>query len=406
MSTPTDVSQNAEWLVSYARRNEISVIWLGYGNISYPLLVAIKALAPELKVVVDTDSVWSRFLLRELPFCSEIDRQKTIEREGRTKMYEEEQSVVLADVTTAVSEIDARYYRSIAESPERVHIFSNAIDLASYATPPTRAPGVSSPYVYVAGSFYAPNAPMTEATLWMVNHIWPIIKHEVPEATLVILGNGADKYLKSNRTDVLVQGYVDSVLPYLCHASVAAVPLRFESGTRFKILEAAACKIPIVSTTLGAEGIPAVAGRDILVGDTAEAFAVGCISILRNPARAKELSHNAFELISRHYTVPALAQEAQSILAYLAESSKTGVADSPSYQQKGRTTCVMEAPVSRIRSALVAFQSGNYDETVLTELASDPDGVIREISTYAPECIEGIIRTLSELSVGYSRRVQ
>jgi glycosyltransferase involved in cell wall biosynthesis len=116
---------------------------------------------------------------------------------------------------------------------------------------------------------------------------------------------------------ITITGKVVSVLPYLCHANVAIVPLFFESGTRFKILEAGATGIPMVSTTLGAEGIPVINGKEILIADEPEEFAEAVIRIIENPDFAANLVNNCKALIEESYSVDALVNEANEILDFL-----------------------------------------------------------------------------------------
>ena len=109
-----------------------------------------------------------------------------------------------------------------------------------------------------------------------------------------------------------------SVLPYLKNAEVAVVPLRFESGTRFKIMEAGICNVPIVSTTLGAEGIPITNGQELIIADTPEDFARGIIEVITKPERAGYLTQNCRRLIEQQYSISTAAEEAQQILQSLA----------------------------------------------------------------------------------------
>ena len=95
------------------------------------------------------------------------------------------------------------------------------------------------------------------------------------------------------------------------------MPLRFESGTRFKILEAGACAIPVVSTTLGAEGIPAIDGKDILIADTPEDFANLIVKVINNPQMADHLGSNLRKLVAKHFSIDALATEGQNIIDFL-----------------------------------------------------------------------------------------
>ena len=98
---------------------------------------------------------------------------------------------------------------------------------------------------------------------------------------------------------------------------VALVPLKFESGTRFKILEAGACGIPIVSTTLGAEGIPLTNGKNILIADNSKSFAKSVIRLLSDRDFAKQISHDCRNFILKNYTIDVLSAEAESILMSL-----------------------------------------------------------------------------------------
>jgi glycosyltransferase involved in cell wall biosynthesis len=100
---------------------------------------------------------------------------------------------------------------------------------------------------------------------------------------------------------------------------VALVPLKYESGTRFKILEAGACSVPLVSTTLGAEGIPVIDGEHILIADDASGFASAILRLLEDKELANMLAANCNRLVCKQFSVDALAKDASRILEYLDE---------------------------------------------------------------------------------------
>lgn len=221
-------------------------------------------------------------------------------------------------MTTAVSEVDAEYYRGVAADPGRVHVFSNVIDVQSYQTAPPPPPNFKKPSIYLAGSFGHYNSPMDMAARWMLEEVFPRVLKKHPDLHFYIVGRDSELgFGQFNGPNVTVTGRLDSVLPYLCNVDVALVPLMFESGTRFKILEAGACKIPLVSTTLGAEGIPVVDGRDILIADEPAEFADAIIKILDDKNLANRLAQNCFRLVTERYSVEALTAEAKHILEYL-----------------------------------------------------------------------------------------
>ncbi|GEM_PF-576782 len=313
----TSIENDAEFIKQYVLQNRIDILWFGYGNISYQLMKSLKEMIPDIKMVCDTDSVWSRFVLRELPYEKDPARRDRIERDGRLKEQEESKWVEFCDVTTAVSEVDAHYYRGLTRNPSKIMLFSNVIDLESYKKIENKPIGLQNPSIYLAGSF-GPKSPMDKAARWFLADIYPIIKKEVPNIHFYIIGTGSKETL-NDITDrsITVLGKVASVLPYLQHIDVSIVPLQFESGTRFKIMEAAACKKPIVSTTLGAEGIPVKNGRHLLIADTPQSFAEAVIKLLKNDLLSKKIANECHKLISQSYSIKSLTLEALSIIERL-----------------------------------------------------------------------------------------
>lgn len=317
-----DIRREADFIIAHVDRRSIEMIWFGYGNISFPLIRRIRQLRPQLKVVCDTDSVWSRFILRELPYAHG-PRRLLIQWLGWRKQREERAWVNLCDITTAVSEIDAEYYRSLAQDPSRVRIFSNVIDVASYDVPPPPAAHMKHPCIYLAGVFGRYHSPMDVAARWLLDEVMPLVRREMPQVHLYLVGKDSDRmYGHLSGEHITATGKLPSVLPYLCHVDVALVPLLFESGTRFKILEAGACRVPMVSTTLGAEGIPVTDGEHLLLADTPEAFAAAILRLLKDRAYAGQLADNCHALVYKCYSVECLAQEAATILAPLQEAGR------------------------------------------------------------------------------------
>ena len=315
LSDPNSVDLSLE-ILQQAENIGADVIWLGYGNISYPLLEHLKKRS-SIKVVVDTDSVWSRFVLRRLPFARDEAEREKIRREGLQKEEEERKGASLADVTTAVSQVDADYYRPLAREPRHVHLFSNVIDLENYRLLPPPPASLKKPCLYLAGSF-GPRSPMEDAARWVLENVLPSLQKAIPDLQFIIAGSGSDTTLADVQCpSVTVTGKVPSTLSYLCHADVALVPLRFESGTRFKILEAGACGTPVISTTLGAEGLEVIHGKHLLLADTPEDFIQAVLRLLHDRVLASTLSSNLRRLVEEKYSLNALVQEGRQILSHL-----------------------------------------------------------------------------------------
>lgn len=307
----------AHFILNYAKRNDINIIWFGFGNISFPLIKLIKKKRPNLKIVCDTDSVWSRFVLRGLPFEDDPIRRKNIERNGKKKEIEERAWVNLCDVTTAVSEVDAEYYREISKDPERIKIFSNVIDFDFYQNHPLPPADFKKPCIYLAGSFGL-LWPMDRAARWVIEEVFPLLQKAIHEIHFYIIGKGSkETFSDINNKNITIVGRVTSVLPFLCNADVSIVPLHYESGTRFKILEAGAAGVPIVSTTIGAEGIPVTHGKDIMIADEPEHFAKHILGLVEDKLYAKKIASNCKKLIQENYSIESLAKEGKEIINYL-----------------------------------------------------------------------------------------
>ena len=313
----SELDRDAKYILQIAKENNINIIWFGYGNISYDLIKLVNKFNSKLQLVCDTDSVWSRFILRELPYVKDRVRVDQIKIDGELKEKEESEWVDLCDITTAVSEVDAQYYRSIAKDKSKVMLFSNVIDMNTYSQYYKKSSELISPNIYLAGSF-VPQSAMDKAARWFINDIYPLVKKEIPEIHFYIVGSGSKETLHDIIDEsISVMGKVESVLPYLSYSDVSIVPLRFESGTRFKIMEAAACNVPIVSTTLGAEGIPVKHEKDILIADTEKDFANSIIRIIINKEFGSHLSNNCYDLIKQNNSVDTLVVEAKKIIERL-----------------------------------------------------------------------------------------
>ena len=170
----------------------------------------------------------------------------------------------------------------------------------------------------LAGSFWQGNSPMEMAARWVLEEILPRLRRRIPSVHLYIVGRGSD-LIFGNLHDpgVTVTGRIPSVLPYLYHADVALVPLKFESGTRFKIMEAGACGIPVVSTTLGAEGLPVTDGRHVLLADEPDVFADAIARLIEERDFARGLADNCRTLIRACCSIETLENEAKDILQRL-----------------------------------------------------------------------------------------
>jgi glycosyltransferase involved in cell wall biosynthesis len=150
----------------------------------------------------------------------------------------------------------------------RIAVIENGVDAAAFHP---AAPGAGRKRLVFVGSMnYHANI---DAAVWFTRDIWPAIHRRFPDWTLTLVGSNPAAAVMALRGDAVeVTGTVLSVAPYYEDAFAAIVPLRSGGGTRLKILEAMAAGVPVISTTLGAEGLAVSPGENILIADREESW--------------------------------------------------------------------------------------------------------------------------------------
>jgi polysaccharide biosynthesis protein PslH len=145
--------------------------------------------------------------------------------------------------------------------------------------------------------------PNEDGMLYFVREILPLIRHEEPSATLSIVGRAPTPAVTRLGAEygIEVTGRVGDVRPHMAAGSVYVVPLRIGGGTRLKIFEAMAMGLPVVSTTVGAEGLPVAPGVHVLVADDAAGFAAAVVGLLRDFAERTRIGEAGRQLVAERY---------------------------------------------------------------------------------------------------------
>ncbi len=164
----------------------------------------------------------------------------------------------------------------------------------------TNKEGLAKKLLFCGSLNYHPNK---EGLLWFYNKVWPIITKEIEDIELCIIGRGDTKPFKHFSGDKRIKlvGEVEDVLPYYQQNYIAIVPLLSGSGTRLKILEAMSFGNPIVTTSIGIEGINVENRREALIADTPEAFSDAIIEIINTPELGETFRDKANQLIKSTY---------------------------------------------------------------------------------------------------------
>ena len=154
--------------------------------------------------------------------------------------------------------------------------------------------------------------PNEDGVEWFAGSILPRVRDAVPGATLEVVGRNPSRRvsaLAERYPGVTVTGTVPDIRPYLEAAAVVVVPLRVGGGTRLKIYEAMAMERAVVSTTIGAEGLPVSDGGEIVIADDPAAFAEAVASLLREPGRAREIGVAAARRVRHDFSWPSAVAE-------------------------------------------------------------------------------------------------
>jgi len=218
---------------------------------------------------------WRKMFDFEAATCPRFDCVVAVSREDREMMHQQYGVENVHDVATGV---DTEFFRPSGERVQKPHnlVFTGSMD-------------------------WLPNE---DAIRYFTEGIMPRIKQAVPDVTLTVVGRNpypALVELSKRDPSVIVTGRVDDVRPYMDEAAVYIVPLRIGGGTRLKIYEAMAMEKAIVSTSIGAEGLPVADGKEIVLADTPESFADAVTKLLQNQPLADEIGQRAAARVRKDF---------------------------------------------------------------------------------------------------------
>jgi glycosyltransferase involved in cell wall biosynthesis len=214
----------------------------------------------------------------------------------------------LADSVITVSEQNRDYFSNFV-NPARVSTIATGVDV-DFFRPAASAPSRSM--IFTGSMDWMPNQ---EAMLFFASDILPRVVAEIPDAALWIVGRYPSREIQRLASPrIHVTGRVDDIRPYLNQTPVYIVPLRSGSGTRIKIFEAMAMGKAVVSTTIGAEGLPVTHGQNILIADEPREFASWVVRILRDRELADRLGGAARALVEKQFTWKTAASQFEGII--------------------------------------------------------------------------------------------
>ena len=224
----------------------------------------------------------------------------------RMQQWEARLSSIFDGVVT-VSPEDAELARSEYGLTNVLGHVPTGVDSGAFKPAPPLAPGLPPTVGFLGAMDWMPNI---EGVLWFVREVLPLVRQRVPGTRFKIIGRNPPPSIRALATaesGIEVTGTVDDVQPHVHGCNLIVVPLLSGGGTRIKIFECMAMGVAVVSTTIGAEGLPLVAGEDLQIADTVGAFADSVTELLQNPGLAHRLAQHARERTVREFGWQAAA---------------------------------------------------------------------------------------------------
>jgi len=242
---------------------------------------------------------WQKMRSFELDQCKRFDAVVAVSAEDRDQIMSEYAVDRVFDVPTGV---DTEFFRDSGGNSPAPHnlVFTGSMD-------------------------WLPNE---DAISYFTEQILPLIRRSIPDISLTVVGrNPYPSLLELSKRDpsVLVTGRVDDVRPFMEKAAAYIVPLRIGGGTRLKIFEAMSMKKAIVSTTIGAEGLPVTDGNELRIADTPELFAAAVVDLLTHPDLAKQIGDRASKVVREKFGWAGVAKRFADVCeTAIIESSSAG----------------------------------------------------------------------------------
>lgn len=233
--------------------------------------------------------------------------------------FYEQRIVPRYDACVVASSTDKEFIQSRAQS-ENLYVVPNVVD-TDYFRP---RPDMVNPFTLVFSGLLHKQVNIDGAG-FLLEDIFPIIRQSFPQVRLLIVGPGAPNSITAyveRYPNVQITGYVPDIRDYIARSSVVLVPIRAGAGTRNKILQAMSMEKPIVSTTIGAEGIDGLSPENICIGDSPEEFANHIKNLLQNDRLRQRLGRAGRHLVVERYSINALRHSLELVMRHAIARSR------------------------------------------------------------------------------------
>jgi len=245
---------------------------------------------PLKKLALERD--WRKLRSYETQACRRFDQVVTVTEEDRK---------ILEGLIFPSESVRAGEANSIYTDVRRPKLSTIPICVDTASVKVVAPQGASHDVLHLGTMFWPPNV---EGVMWFAEHVWPGVRSQLPDATFTIVGKNPPAKVTSlaeKGLGIQVTGYVQDPQEYLEQAGAYVVPVFSAGGMRVKIVDGWRWGLPVISTTIGAEGIRYVDGENILIADDAEAFAAAVVGTLEDRELNQRLRLNGRRWVEEKY---------------------------------------------------------------------------------------------------------
>jgi polysaccharide biosynthesis protein PslH len=261
-----------------------------------------------------THNVEAEIWRRHVETCTNPIRRALYYQQWQRMRHFEGRTLARFDRVLTVSDVDRLTFHQLyaGEFQAPTTVVPTGVDTGYFQPEPCIAPRPSH-LVFIGSMDWLPNE---DAITTFCRDVLPLIRADVPEVTLSVVGRDPTAAVQrlADGDRIIVTGRVTDVRPALHEAAVSIVPLRIGGGTRLKIFESMAAGTPVVSTAVGAEGLPGEPGRHLLIANQPAEFASAVVSLLRDPAKRAAMATAARDFVVQRFDWSAVAEHLERAL--------------------------------------------------------------------------------------------
>jgi len=254
----------------------------------------VRKYCPKAKVIFDTVDLHFLRLERQ----AELEQSTMLQEEARLIKDKELSVMRRSDVTIVLSDAERKILNNEIKDV-RIETIPLVLDIPGCRKDFSERKGI----LFIGGFSHQPNM---DAVKYFVNEVWPQLKQRIPDLIFYILGsNPPEDILRLQSSDVRVVGYVENLDEYFDRCRISIAPLRFGAGIKGKIGTSLSYGVPVVTTTIGIEGMGIKKGKEVLVGDTVDDFAKAVEYLYTDNDLWNSVSESGLAFVRKHYSIEA-----------------------------------------------------------------------------------------------------